>query len=46
MKSSDSRDYTKEPPAMLDIEWVKRMRERLEYYRKTGVVTWFHGQIN
>jgi hypothetical protein len=39
-RTLDPRDYTKDPPAMLDPESVLRNRERVRIYQTTGRWTW------
>lgn len=43
--SLDSRDYSKEPPAMLDPLWVLLMRERLRNFQATGNLEWYAGKV-
>lgn len=45
MKSMDSRDYTPEPPAILDPLWVISMRSRLAEYVTTGNLNWYRDGI-
>jgi hypothetical protein len=32
----DGRDFTQDPPAILDPEWVLMMRARVQHYIQTG----------
>lgn len=38
--TGDSRDFTPNPPAMLDPHWVLTMRRRIQRFRETGIVDW------
>jgi hypothetical protein len=39
-QSADTRDHSKEPPAILDPDWVIKMRMYLKAYAMTGRVIW------
>ena len=41
MKSLDSRDFTRDPPAYLDPHFVLLMRERLRNFQATGNLDWY-----
>jgi len=40
MRSLDARDFTKDPPAELDVESIRRNRKRTADYLATGIPKW------
>lgn len=42
-RSLDGRDFTKAPPAELDVDSVRRNRERTRRFLATGELTWPRG---
>ena len=43
-ESADPRDFTPNPPALLDVTSVLRNRQRVDLYRQTGAFTWPRAQ--
>lgn len=39
-KTMDARDFTKDPPAELDVESIRRNRKRTADYLATGIPKW------
>jgi hypothetical protein len=39
-KTMDARDFTKDPPAELDVESIRRNRKRTADYLATGKADW------
>jgi hypothetical protein len=37
----DSRDYSKEPKVLLDIDWVLTMRKRMVDFSQSGNMEWY-----